>query len=440
MNELPSSEQAEREVLGVVMADPASFAVAHDALSGDEFFFPAHWSVWQACIALNARQEPTGLLQVIDEMKSRGELRRFERAEADLLALVTSAPGSWSPSFPSAIRMVAEKAALRAIMISCYAAIDKATNASAPSDEITDELGSALVRVRMRAKGDLVPVKVPVATFLGELEQRGVAHEIRGVSSGIAKLDQFTGGFLGGQLVVVAARPGQGKTAFALNVCRRLVHRGGAALFLSLEMTSVELVERLMVQETQADSTLVRSGRGLNWQAFTAAQDRFDKAALYIVDDVQTAAQIGSVARRFRIRHPEQDVVIALDYLQLVRMSGRNGQSRAEQVAEVSADMKRLAKEIGSPILELSQLNRASEHESRAPRLSDLRDSGAIEQDADAVIFPYNSEKTDNGSVDLILAKNRNGAMGAARAWWKGSTYTFSDVDAMSSPPVDWRD
>jgi replicative DNA helicase len=376
---------------------------------------------------------------VVDEMKASGALLRFPAGEAGLTEAMQAAPFT-DVARQAAVRMVAEKAALRAIVRVATEAASRASGGAADSGEVADELGAALVRLRMRSRSDLIPVREPIATFIGELEQRSQAREIRGVSSAIATLDRYTGGFLPGQLVVIAARPGMGKTAFALNVCRNLVRKGGAALFLSLEMTTPELVERLMVQETQADSALVRSGRGINWQAFVAAQDRMENAALYVVDDVQTAAQIGSVARRFRARHPQQDAIVALDYLQLVRMSGRNGQSRAELVGDVSADMKRLAKSIGAPVLELSQLSRSSEHEGRAPKLSDLRDSGAIEQDADLVIFPHNPQKVPDGNVELVLAKNRNGAIGSTRAWWKGSTYTFSDVDDSAGNAEHWSD
>jgi replicative DNA helicase len=445
IRELPFSEQAERDVIGSVMAEPETFQALRDALMGDDFFLPAHRVTWDAFEALAQRQEPTGALQVIDELRAGGHLGKFPEGAVTLSALAGSAP--WSALLAGSVRMVSEKAALRRIIVACSEAVARATtSAGDASGEIADELGAALVKLRMRNASELVPVGKHIDGFLEELGQRGAAREIRGVSSGIAKLDSYTGGFLPGQLVVVAARPGQGKTAFALNICRRLVLEGGAALFLSLEMTTAELIERLMVQETQFDSVWVRQGRGIeqgHWQTFFSAQRRLEDAKLYICDDVQTSAQIASVARRFRARHPGQNVIIALDYLQLVKMNQRQGVSRSEQVAEVSADMKRMAKALAAPVLELSQLNRSSEHETRAPRLSDLRDSGAIEQDADIVLFPYNADKIASGDIEVVLGKNRNGASGTVAAHWNGPTYMFSDADGTRPAPEqreDWRD
>jgi replicative DNA helicase len=441
IRELPFSEQSERDVLGCIMAEPECFPRLQGSLHGDDFFLPAHRATWDAIEAVAARREPPGVLQVSDELRARGELGKYPDGAVALAEMTTRAP--WHELAASSVRVVVEKAALRRIIVACSNAAAQSAQGELQSGDIADELGGALVRLRMRGHGALQTVAKPLDDFLGELAGRAHEKTIRGVSAGVAKLDQYTGGFLPGQLVVVAARPGQGKTAFALNVCRRLVHNGGAALFLSLEMTTPELVERLVVQETQFDSVWVRRGRDLtiqHWQTLHSTQAKYRDAKLYICDDVQTSAQVTSVAHRFRARHPSQDVIVALDYLQLVKMQQRPGASRAELVAEVSADMKRLAKSIAAPVMELSQLNRSSEHETRAPRLSDLRDSGAIEQDADVVLFPYNAEKLASGTIDLVLGKNRNGATGSIRAHWNGPTYTFSDATDEIEQSASWGD
>lgn len=442
MIDLPHSLDAERVVLGTVLGAPSCFPRVQDSLQGHDFFLPAHAVTWDAIEALASRQEPPGLLQVVDSLRLAAELRRFERGEADLLAMVTSNPGAWSPLFESAVRMVAEKSALRGIITACADAVGRARNGEGASGEVVDDLQASLVKLRMRGASDAQRIAGPLRTFLTELELRKETPELRGVPSGIARLDSYTGGFLNGQLVVVAARPGQGKTAFALNVCRRMVLAGGAALFVSLEMTVSELVERLVAQETQTDSVLLRRGQGLtirHWTEFHDMERRYQDAALYIADDVQTPAQVASVVRRFRARHPQQKAIAAVDYLQLMRLAGNKGASRAELVGEVSAGLKRLAKSCAMPILELSQLNRSSEHETRAPRLSDLRDSGAIEQDADVVLFPYNPNKVVDGTVEIVLGKNRNGATGTLNAHWTGHTYTFSDSNAQDDQEDDWQ-
>jgi replicative DNA helicase len=422
------------------MTFPATFQAVSDALQGDDFFLPSHRRIWEAIAAVARRGTPPDAVMVADEMRLSGSLAAVEDGELGLLKMGGDAS---IPELISAyVAKVRAKADLRRLIAACASAASAAYS-SDDAASVIEDLGAQLVKLAVAGSRDLTPVKDHIDGVLDAIEAREKAGKpITGVATGITAIDRLTGGLHRGNIVVVAARPGVGKTAWALNVLKHHAEHGGAGLFFSLEMTRDEVIERLLVMGSRIDSERLRNGQvgQQGWGALNRAAVELGKATLYIVDDLHSMRQIAPVCRRFRARHAQGQgpdaPLIVIDYLQLMHTA--RGMSRAEGVGEMSRGLKALAKQLQCPIVAISQLNRESEKEGRPPRLSDLRESGDIEQDADIVIFPHNPETRDldgkpvprveDGRIDAIVAKNRNGRTGVVGMHWIGRLYTFGNV------------
>jgi replicative DNA helicase len=430
----PHNIEAEQAVLGAVLIKPSCLhEVASRIPVPDEFYLPAHREIWQAMVAVEKRGAAIDPLTVADELKAYGTLSRIEGGEEYLTRIARDMPTAENVSHYAAI--VHAKSTLRRLQLLGGEIAAKAAAGEDDPAALVEYLGQQLVAISRATASELTHVGQLTETFMAELQERVKTKGApSGFSWGIDTLDAKTGGIKPPLLVVLAARPGLGKSAFAaqiaVNAAADAAKRGGTALFFSLEMGRAELVERLFAHLARTDSEKLRTG-GFDWDQLYKAKWRLEQSGLYVEDSVFSFAGISALARRWRAKHPVQRGLIVVDYVQLAEIQYVKGQTRERAVAEISRNLKKLAKELHVPVLAISQLNRRVEEEGRRPRLSDLRESGALEQDADVVVFIHreNREKTPEGPVDLIIAKNRGGQTGIASAHWTGRFYAVDELE-----------
>jgi replicative DNA helicase len=446
MNEtrtMPHALDAERAVLGAPLIAPRLMVELVAALETDDFFLPAHREIFDALVETARRDKPADVLLVGDILRERDRLKMLEGGESYLLSLANAVPTV--EHFESYLGIVRDRSTQRRLIHVSKTIESFGYGDVVDTGAMLSEAMEALTALSLRRAGrrKLAPIAASVEATLEALQarqERGGALE--GVSTGIEALDRELGGLRPENKYEIAARPGVGKTALAMSIARGHAKRVNATvLVFSLEMPSQQLIERLISAEGSIDSATLRNAR-LNieqWKTHVIpASQVLQPLPLYIVDDQYTIGEVEATAHRWRAMHPDADGLIVVDYLQLFDVGHARGQSTSDAIGMVSKRIKRLAKKLKVPIIELSQLNRESEKESRRPRLSDLRASGDIEQDADAVIFIHDEGvrddrdelvRTTDGPVELIIAKNRHGAQGRAKAHWCARHYTFTDVE-----------
>nr|WP_243752038.1 replicative DNA helicase [Leucobacter weissii] len=425
---------AEQSVLGGMLLSKDAVADVTGLLRGPDFYVPKHEVVYEAILSLYAQGEPTDAITVTDQLGKTGDLQRAGGAE--YLHTVTSiVPTAANASFYAEI--VAEKALLRRLVEAGtritqmgYAgegeAIDLVNNAQA---EIYAVTGADQV-------DDYVPLSLAVEAAVHEIEQAQL-HDggMLGVPTGFTELDEKTNGFAPGQMIIIAARPAMGKSTLALDVARSAaVGAGATTVFFSLEMGRAEIAMRLLAAEASIPMQTLRKGQldSRDFQKLAATQARVNEAPLFIDDSPNlTLVEIRAKCRRLKQRNDLKMVVI--DYLQLLS-SGKKSESRQQEVSEFSRALKLLSKELEVPVVALSQLNRASEQRAdKMPAISDLRESGSLEQDADMVILlhresTYEKDHPRAGEADLILAKQRNGPTGTVTVAFQGHYSRFQDM------------
>lgn len=410
-------------VLGGILlrADAIAQVKSSIQLEPEDFFLPAHQDVFRAMIALFERDQP------IDPVTLEAELRRHDtlgRVGGLVYLAELQARTPTAENILHYARLVREAATLRQLIARVSQIERRCYEAQGQVDEFLDEAEREIFEVAQRLIGGrYVHIKDLLTNAFRTIEKRAEKNQpTTGVPSGFADFDRLTCGLQPGDLVLVAARPSVGKTSFALTVASKaaLTHRI-PVLFFSIEMSKESIAERLLCGEARVDSTRVRAGRQLTrseWTQLTTAAGQLQSAPFYVDDSAApTAVEIRAKARRFKadrglFRNDEQMGLLVIDYLQLVKPSG-DTQSREQEVAQVSRALKALAKDLSLPVLAVSQLRRAAEErENQEPRLSDLRESGALEQDADVVAFLHRPRPDDKSLIKLTIAKQRNGPTG----------------------------
>jgi replicative DNA helicase len=415
----PWSNDAEQAVLGAMLLDQDASLSAAQLLTDDMFYREAHRRLFRAMVALTERRTVIDHITLRDELIRRGELDSI--GGYDYVAeLADSVPTAANLEYHA--KIVREKAILRKLIETATGIITEAYDGHTTASELLDAAESRIFTVsQQRSEEGFARLKEmlwPTMERIETLQKSGKA--ITGVPSGFADLDNLTSGFQGGELVIVAARPSMGKTAFVLNIATHAaVEQHGVAIF-SLEMSKESLVQRMLTAEARVDSQLVRRGmlRDFDFTKLARAAGVLQQCPVWIDDTpALTLLEMRSKARRLKA---ENDVrLIIVDYLQLMR-SPEYSDNRVQEISDISRSLKGLAKELGVPVVALSQLSRASEQRGgeRKPILSDLRDSGAIEQDADVVMFIHRPEYYDRedeskrGLAEIMLAKHRNGPTG----------------------------
>ena len=430
----PHDLLAEQSALGGMMLSKDAVADVVETVRAADFYVPKHEIIFDAILSLYAQGEPTDVITVTDELTKLGEISRA--GGADYLHTLTSlVPTAANAGFYATI--VAERSMLRKL-------VDAGTRIAqmgyAGEGEVLDLVNTAQAEIYSITGSteteDYVPLTDAVTAAIEDIEAAKLKDgQFTGVPTGFADLDELTNGFHGGQLIIVAARPALGKSTLALDFARAAsIHHDMPSIFFSLEMGRSEIAMRLLAAEASVPLQSMRKGNveARDWTTIAATRGRINDAPLYIDDSPNmTLVEIRAKCRRLKQRVGLKLVVI--DYLQLMT-SGKKVESRQQEVSEFSRALKLLAKELEVPVIAISQLNRGAEQRAdKKPAISDLRESGSIEQDADMVILlhresAYEADSPRAGEADLIVAKHRNGPTRTITVGFHGHFSRFADL------------
>ncbi|MHB8573619.1 MAG: replicative DNA helicase [Candidatus Dormibacteria bacterium] len=438
---LPHNPESEQAVLGVLMLSEEAIDKVIDILQVDDFHLPEHRAIFSAALALNERGHKVDLITVTSELKARQD---FDRAggTAYLSELQQMVP--YTIHVEDYARAVAEQSRRRRLIQAGLQVIDVAFESGLQISEITDRAQQVVYEAATdRAAQDFSVLSELLKPALDQMEKaRTEGRMITGVRTGFYDLDLKTSGFQPGNLIILAGRPSMGKTSLALNMAQYAAVKDNVPVCIfSLEMSSTELTTRVLCAEARINAAAVRTSP-TDGDITNAARavGRLERAPLFINDQATlTVTQLRSKARRLKSLHPEMGLIV-VDYLQLlVGESKRRDDNRVQEVSAITRSLKGLARELEVPILVLSQLNRAPENrtgdEKGRPQLSDLRESGSIEQDADLVLFVYRPEyyQRENpdlvGKAELIIGKHRNGPVGTVNLRFEGKYTRFEPMD-----------
>lgn len=431
---LPCHIEAEQAVLGSLLLDPEALLQVADVLEPADFYREAHRLIYAAMLHLFHQRTPADFLTVCDELERRHQLDAVD-GPSYITSLVNMVPSS--ANVLTYAQIVQSKAQYRRLI---QAASQIAAWAYEETPDALERAEQCLFAIRRHHAAGLTPLATVLADCLQDIdrirEQRGT---LIGIPTGFHTLDQALGGWQRGDLIVIAARPGTGKTSFALSVVAHAldVHHLRVAFF-SLEMERKHLGLRLLAMTTHMDQQRLRSGWIHNdeWDHLLATVKRLGARSLWIEDTAALSLPtLRSLARRAQAQQGIDLLVV--DYLQLLQASqhGKRFATREQEIAEISRELKTIAKELHVPVLALAQVSRAVENRaSKVPQLSDLRESGAIENDADVVLFIYrdelyNPQSEARGTADLLIAKHRNGAIGTVRVGFEPSQTRFYDLN-----------
>jgi replicative DNA helicase len=430
----PQDMAAEQSVLGSMLISKDAIADVTEVLRGVDFYRPSHETIHDAVIDLYGRGEPVDMVTVAAELNRRGELQRIGGAPY-LHTLSANVPIAANASYYAEI--VREKAILRRLVDAGTKIVQIGYAGEGQVDDIVDRAQAEVYQITdRRAAEDYAPLSDIMDGVLDEIEAIGNREAgLYGVPTGFADLDDLTNGLHAGQMIIVAARPAMGKSTLALDFCRAAsIQNNLTSVFFSLEMTRSEITMRLLSAESKVPLNHIRNGQMTDddWAKMARKMGEISSAPIFIDDSPNmTMMEIRAKARRLKQRHDLRVVVI--DYMQLMT-SGRKVESRQLEVSEFSRQIKLLAKELGVPIIALSQLNRGPEQRGdKRPMMSDLRESGSLEQDADMVILlhrddVYEKESTRPGEADLIVAKHRNGPTRDITVAFQGHYSRFVDM------------
>lgn len=432
---LPHSTEAEQSVIGSMLMDKDAITVAMEILSGEDFYQTAYGVVFDSIVELYNESKPVDLVTLQERLKEKDvppEISSMEFARDLLTAVPTSANVKYYAE------IVAEKAVLRKLIRVTDEIQDTCYLGKEPLEAVLDTTEKSIFEVvQNRNTGDYVPIRQVVLNALDKIEKSSKSKgTVTGIPTGFIDLDYKMSGLQPSDLILVAARPSMGKTAFVLNIAQHVAFKEDAATAIfSLEMSKEQLVNRLFSLESQVDSQALRTGnlKDEEWEKLIEGAGIIGKSHL-IIDDTPgiSISELRSKCRKFKLEHDLKLVII--DYLQL--MSGRAGgrsESRQQEISEISRSLKGLAREISVPVIALSQLSRAVEQRpDHRPMLSDLRESGAIEQDADVVMFIYrddyyNKDTEHPNMAEIIIAKQRNGPIGTVNLTWLPNYTKFAN-------------
>jgi len=446
LNELlaqPQALEAEQAVLGSMLTTKEAVSKSMQWLTADHFYKTAHERIYACMIDLFEKGEPVDTISVVDRLKKKNELESVGGVYY-ITGLAESVPTTANVEHYS--KIVLEKHLLRTLIKVSHDVSKDAFEDSQDVDQILDSAESAIFNIsEKRLRGGFKHIDPILHHAFEELDKiASKPGSVTGVASGLMDLDDITSGFHPGELIIVAGRPGMGKTALALSMGRNaaVLEKTGVGMF-SLEMANHQLAMRLLCAEGRVDSHLVRTGKlpKSQWKNLSIAVGSLAEAPIYL-DDTPGMSVLEVRAKARRLKAEKNVGLIIVDYLQL--MSGPKGsESRQQEISQISRSLKNLAKEIDLPVIGLSQLSRAVESRSdRRPQLSDLRESGAIEQDADVVIFlyrpwVYTQEEDDRGKAEIIVAKQRNGPTGIVQATFIDRFARFENMSAFAEMEVE---
>lgn len=436
---MPHSIEAEQSVIGSMIMSRDAISVASEIVTGDDFYSKQYGVLFETMVELNDEGKPVDLVTLQDRLKEKDLPPEISSLEF-IRDLITAVPTSANIKYYAGI--VAEKSTLRKLIRlneeianTCYAGKENMEVILQDTEKRVFDL------VQRRNSGEFVPIRQIVSNSMRQIEaasrNRG---NVTGIATGFTDLDYKTAGMQPSDLILIAARPSMGKTAFVLNIAQYAAFKKNqtVAIF-SLEMSKEQLVNRLMSMESKVDSQHIRTGNlnDTEWEKLIETAGMIGKSNL-IIDDTPgiSISELRSKCRKYKLEHNLQMIII--DYLQLMSGSGRS-ESRQQEISEISRSLKSLARELQVPVLALSQLSRQVEQRpDHRPMLSDLRESGAIEQDADVVMFIYrddyyNHDTEKKGIAEIIIAKQRNGPIGTVELVWLADFTKFANLAKQKS-------
>ena len=440
----PQARELEEAVLGALMLEKDAYSMVSEILRPECFYDKAHEKIFAAIVDLSLNQRPVDMLTVTEQLKKRGELE--EVGGPFYISQLTTKVAS-TAHIEYHARIIAQKFLARELITFTASIQGKAFDETIDVDDLMQEAEGKLFEISQRnVKKDVTQIN-PIIKDAIEVLQRAANRKegLSGLQTGFKKLDKITSGWQNSDLIIIAARPAMGKTAFVLSMAKNMAVNFNipVALF-SLEMSNVQLVNRLIVNVCEIPGEKIKSGRleSYEWEQLDVKIKELYDAPIYVDDTPSLSVfELRTKARRLVREHGIKCIII--DYLQLMNASGMNFGSREQEVSTISRSLKGLAKELNIPIIALSQLNRSVEArqgvEGKRPQLADLRESGAIEQDADMVCFIHRPEYykiTEDergnsliGVAEIIIAKHRNGAPGDVRLRFKSEYAKFMNIE-----------
>ncbi|MBW1646070.1 MAG: replicative DNA helicase [Deltaproteobacteria bacterium] len=434
----PQNLMAEQAVLGGVMLDNQAINKVMDLLGVDDFYREANRLVYQAMIDLSLKGEAIDLVTVSECLRGRQQLEKVGGITY-LTMLVDSIPTA--ANILAYARIIKEKSILRQLITAATRIVGSCYGEAEDVESLVDQAERTIFEVaEKRVNPSFTPIESIVKDSFKTIEKLYDSQDlIAGVPSGFKKLDALTSGFQKSDLIIIAGRPSMGKTAFALNIAQytAITAEVPVAIF-SLEMAKEQLVIRMLCSEAEVDAHNLRRGflSREDWPKLTQAAGLLTEAPIYI-DDTPALSVLEMRAKARRLKAEQNLGLIIVDYLQLMRGATRHVESREREISEISRSLKSLAKELDVPVIALSQLNRSVEsRQDKRPQLADLRESGAIEQDADVILFVYRDEVYDKenpdvkGLAEIIVGKQRNGPIGKVDLKFFHKFTTFRDVES----------
>ena len=435
---MPHSLEAEQSVIGSMFIDTEAIAAATEQISGEDFYNRQYGIVFDTIVELNNEGKPVDFVTLQDRLRSREDVPPEVSGLDFLTNLIASVPTSANIKYYAGI--VAEKATLRRLIRTNEEIANTCYSGKESLDTILESTESKINEVVQKKNvKEFVPIRTVVMNAMDKIEKASKLHgTVTGIATGFIDLDYRTAGMQPSDLVLIAARPSMGKTAFVLNIAQHVAFKQNlpVAIF-SLEMSKEQLINRMFSLESSVDAQKLRTGQ-LNdqeWERLIESAGVIGKSKL-MIDDTPgiSIAELRSKCRRMKQENGLSMIII--DYLQLMSGSGgRSSDSRQQEISDISRSLKAVARELSVPVLALSQLSRAVEQRpDHRPMLSDLRESGAIEQDADVVMFIYrddyyNHDSSDKGISEIIIAKQRNGPIGTVQLAWLPEYTKFANLE-----------
>lgn len=438
----PQNIEAEQSVLGSILLENSAVNKVLEVLSAGDFYNEAHRKIFNVTVELSERNEPVDLITLSNALKDRSMLDSVG-GTTYLASLVDNVPSA--ANVANYARIVKEKAILRGLITSATEIIDNCFETGSDVDNILDKAEHSIFEIsENKVRQDYFPIRDIIKDSFRSIEDLYSRQQlITGVPTGFEKIDDLTAGLQKSELIIIAGRPSMGKTAFALNIALHAAMEAQipSAIF-SLEMSKEQLAFRLLSSEAKVDAQRLRKGflGETDWPKLTTAAGRLSEAPLFI-DDTAAITVLEMKAKSRRLKADRGLGLIVVDYIQLMR-AGSKHDSREQEISDISRSLKALAKELRVPVIALSQLNRQVENRTnRRPQMADLRESGAIEQDADVIAFIYRDEvynksddNIDKGTAEIIIAKQRNGPTDTVKLAFVDKYTSFENLSHVEPP------
>lgn len=443
----PHNQEAEMSLLGALMLDKDAIIKVADLVRVGDFYKDSHNTIYETILELYEKREPIDVLSLsnrLDEQKKLDDIG----GSSYLAGLVNSVPSA--SNIVHYAKLVQKKALLRRLITAASEIVEMGYDESEDVQKVLDDAEQKLFAISQKyLKQDFIPIKSILETAFNRIDELHKGdHTFRGVPTGFPDLDNILAGLQKSDLIILAARPSVGKTTFALDIARQIGIQSKVPVgIFSLEMGSDQLVDRMLAAQAGVDLWRLRTGKltsegqGNDFERISDAMGALSEIPLFIDDSGSlNIMEMRTMARRLQAEHNLG--VIIVDYLQLMEGRSRSSDNRVQEISEISRGLKQLARELNIPVIALSQLSRAVESRpDQRPKLSDLRESGSIEQDADVVMFLYREDRVkpdtpNKNIVDVIIAKHRNGPVGQVSLYFEENSTTFRSLERVRSQEI----